>query len=327
MNTRRVVIACFPGMELLDASGPASVFGAASMLSGKPDYRVELAAHEPGPVISSCGVALIASRKLSRLRGSIDTLLVPGGFGPALAAASPLVSSLPALSRRARRTVSVCSGAFLLAQAGLLRGKRAATHWAGASELSRRHPDVCVEADPIFIRDGNVWTSAGVTAGLDLALALVEEDLGSALALEIARWSVMYLRRAGGQSQFSVPLHAQHADDEGIARLLRWIADNLQRALPIPVLARQAGMSVRNLTRVFVRETGSTPATYIERLRIESARRALELSDASVKQIAAKVGFASSETLHRSFQRTLSVTPMQYRERFRMRVPRRHARA
>jgi transcriptional regulator GlxA family with amidase domain len=317
MSERRVVIVCFPGCELLDVAGAASVFGSASWLrAGAGGYRVELVALQAGPVLSSCGVALIAERALGRVRGAIDTLLVAGGLEPAIVGAAGLVPLLPALSRRARRTASVCSGAFLLAQAGLLRGKRAVTHWAGVSTLAERFPDTQVETDPIFVRDGDVWTSAGVTAGIDLALALVEQDHGAQLALEVARWGVMYLRRPGGQSQFSAPLSAQGAQDSDIASLLGWIGDNLQAELSIEAMAQRAHMSVRNFARVFRRETGSTPASYVERLRLDSARRALELSSQSVKQIAASTGFGSVETLHRAFQRCLSVTPLQYRARF-----------
>lgn len=325
MTERRVLIVCYPGVELLDVSGPASVFGAASALVGGSAYRVELAALEAGPVPSSCGITLLAERALARVRGTLDTLLIGGGLEPALEAAAPLVPLLPAVSRRARRTCSVCSGAFLLAQAGLLRNRRAATHWAGVRQLAERFPDVQVEADPIYVRDGNVWTSAGVTAGIDLALALVEQDLGPEVALEVARWGVMYLRRPGGQSQFSAPLQAQATSDEGIAGVIRWLADNLRADLSIEVLAQRAHMSVRNFARVFRRETGATPASYVEGLRLEAARRALELGTASVKQIASETGFNSAETMHRAFQRRLSVTPLQYRARFH--TPRRSARS
>jgi transcriptional regulator GlxA family with amidase domain len=313
---RRVVIVCYPGVELLDVAGPASVFSAASGLSQTGGYRVELAAQQAGPVRSASGITLVAERALRNVRGELDTLLVAGGLMPALAAAGPLVPQLTRVSQKARRTASVCSGAFLLADAGLLEGKRVATHWAGCAELARRHPKCHVESDPIFVHDGNVWTSAGVTAGLDLALALVEQDHGPKLALEVARWLVMYLRRPGGQSQFSAPLAGQAVADGAVAKVVAWMPANLRRDLSIESLARRAGMSVRNFARVFRRETGTTPGNYVERLRLEAARRALELTQASVKEIAAASGFATAETLHRAFQRVLSTTPLQYRARF-----------
>jgi transcriptional regulator GlxA family with amidase domain len=321
MAVRRVVIVCFPGVELLDVAGPASVFASASTLSPEPAYRVELVAQTAGAVTSSCGVTLQATRGVAHLRGKIDTLLVPGGLAPALAAGRGLVHSLPALARRARRITSVCSGAFLLAEAGLLRGKRVTTHWAGTQELASRHPDLEVERDSIFVRDGEVWTSAGVTAGIDLALALVAQDLGAALALEVARWGVMYLRRPGGQGQFSAPLRAQQAGDEQIASLVTWMTENLRRDLCVDALARRTHMSGRNFARVFRREVGTTPAQLVEQLRLEAARRSLELSARSVKQIAVEVGFGSAESMHRVFRRVLAVTPQAYRERFQVRDP------
>ena len=211
---------------------------------------------------------------------------------------------------------AVCTGAFLLAEAGLLRGRRVATHWAACAELRRRHPDCRVEADPIFVRDRRIWTSAGVTAGLDLALALVEEDHGPALALEVARWLVMYLRRPGGQSQFSAPLAAQRAEHDGVSVLVAWMGENLRADLSVQALARRSSMSVRNLARVFRRETGETPAAFVERLRLEAARRELELTARSAKQIAGSSGFGTVETMHRAFRRSLGTTPLQYRQRF-----------
>jgi transcriptional regulator GlxA family with amidase domain len=321
MAQRRVVIACFPGVELLDVSGPASVFSAASWLLGtaKGGYRVELVAAEPGAVGSGSGVALVAGHALSRVRGPIDTLLVPGGLESALEAGRALVPALASLARRARRVTSVCTGAFLLAEAGLLDGRRVVTHWAACAELARRFPTCQVEADRIYVQDGNVWTSAGVTAGMDLALALVEQDHGARLSLEVARWGVMYLRRPGGQSQFSAPLAAQASECGEVAELVTFIEAHLAHDLSVEALARRAHMSVRNFARVFRRETGKTPASYVELARLAAARRKLELSHASVKQIATQSGFGSVETMHRSFRRCLSVTPLQYRRQFQSR--------
>lgn len=317
MAPRRIVIVCFPGFELLDVAGPASVFGSANALaSGAQRYQVILVSDDAGPVTSSCGVAMLAERSLRQVRGAIDTLLVAGGIKPAITAALPLVPAVARLSGRARRTASVCSGAFLLGAAGLLRGKRVATHWAGCEELARRHPECTVERDPIYVHDDGVWTSAGVTAGIDLALALVEQDHGAALALEVARWGVMYLRRPGGQSQFSAPLSAQSVPDGMVSTLLPYLRENLARDLSASTLSRRVGLSPRQFARVFRKETGSTPASYVERLRLEAARQALELTRGSVKQIAAANGFGTVETMHRAFQRKLAVTPLQYRARF-----------
>lgn len=318
MAPRRVVIVGYPGVELLDVSGPASVFGSASWLlgGGEKGYRVELAGLAPGPLRSACGLELVASRALAGVRKPLDTLLVAGGLEPALLGALALVPALALVARRARRITSVCSGAFLLAQAGLLNGRRVVTHWAGCAELARRFPECQVEPDRIYVQDGNVWTSAGVTAGIDLALALVEQDFGSQLALEVARWGVMYLRRPGGQSQFSAPLAAQSSERGEIAELVTFIESHLGDDLSVEALARRAHMSVRNFARIFRRETGETPASYVERARLDAARRKLELSEASVKEVARTSGFSSVEKMHRSFQRCLSVTPLQYRRQF-----------
>ncbi len=314
---RRIVIVGFPGVELLDVAGPANVFTAADrLLGGSHGYHVELAAAAAGPVATAGGVELVARTALERVRGRIDTVLVGGGLGSALKAALPLAPALTRLAARARRTAAVCTGAFVLAQAGLLRGRRVVTHWAACDELRRRYPECQVEADAIFIRDQRIWTSAGVTAGLDLALALVEEDHGPALAIEVARWLVMYLRRPGGQSQFSGPLAAQRAERESIAALAAWMDNNLHAKLTVALLARRSAMSVRNFGRVFRRQVGTTPAAFVERLRLDAARRLLELTRQSVKQIAGATGFGRVETMHRAFRRAVGTTPLQYRAHF-----------
>jgi transcriptional regulator GlxA family with amidase domain len=197
-----------------------------------------------------------------------------------------------------------------------LRGRRVVTHWAACDELRRRHPRCRVEDDAIYVRDGRTWTSAGVTAGMDLALALVEQDHGPALALKVARWLVMYLRRPGGQGQFSAPLSAQRALLEPISQLAAWAAGNPGRDLSVEALARRASMSVRHFARVFRQQTAETPAAFVARLRLEAARRALELTTRSIKEIAGATGFGTVETLHRAFQRSLRTTPAQYRQRF-----------
>jgi transcriptional regulator GlxA family with amidase domain len=214
----------------------------------------------------------------------------------------------------------VCTGAFVLAEAGLLDGRRATTHWEWCDALAARFPRVQVDRDPIFVRDGNVYTSAGVTAGMDLALALVEEDHGRALALEVARQMVLFLRRPGGQSQFSAALAAQSADREPLRDLQAWIAEDPGRDCSVPALARRVAMSPRNFARVFTREVGSTPGQFVERMRVEAARRRLEESADGVDNIASRCGFGTAETMRRAFLRTLRVPPSAYRSRFRATV-------
>src|SRR5687767_2857097 len=247
---RRVVIVIFPDVQPLDAIGPAEVFRTASRID-PPGYCVELVAADPGPVRSTT-VGLAVDRTLRGCRGPIDTLLVAGGTGVRSAAQDQrLLSWLRAAAKRSRRVSSVCTGAFLLAEAGLLDGRRATTHWASCPALAQRFPSVTVEPDQIYVRDGDLWTSAGVTAGMDLALALVEEDLGRATALEVARWLVVFVKRPGGQSQFSAQLAAQTAEREPLRELQDWIAGNLAADLSVPALAARAHMSERNFARAF----------------------------------------------------------------------------
>jgi transcriptional regulator GlxA family with amidase domain len=317
MPTAPVYIACFTGAELLDIAGPTSVFSTAtSLLRRKSGYDVRLVAERAGPVVTSSGVTLTAKQALGSVRGAIDTLIVPGGLQGAVDSASPLVPIVARLAPRVRRLASVCSGAFILSRAGLLDGRAAVTHWAACDQLRRSNPQCRVEDDRIFVRDGNVWTSAGVSTGIDLALAMVEEDHGAQLALEISRWLVVYLRRPGGQSQFSAPLAAQVAEGDGIRKLLLWMSENVQADLSVAALAQRASMSERTFARVFSAQTRFTPAAYVERLRIDAARRTLESSKKSVKQIARLCGFGTVETMHRAFRRSVGSTPMEYRARF-----------
>jgi transcriptional regulator GlxA family with amidase domain len=317
MAATPVFIACFPEMELLDVAGPTSVFSTATSLLGRGrGYEVRLVALQAGPVVTSSGVALTAQHAIGSLRGAIDTLIVPGGLRGAIDNAAPLVPIVRRLAARTRRLASVCSGAFILSQAGLLDGRAAVTHWAACEQLRRQNPQCRVEDDRIFVRDGHIWTSAGVSTGIDLALAMVEEDHGAQLALEIARWLVVYLRRPGGQSQFSAPLAAQVAEREGLRELLLWMADHIDADLSVARLAHRASMSERTFARVFAAQTQFTPAAYVERLRIDAARRSLETTKKSVKQIARGCGFGTVETLHRAFRRGVGSTPLQYRARF-----------
>jgi len=317
---RRVWIVAFPGAQVLDVTGPWEVFALANRAGGAraPRYAVSVVAPSAGAVATSGGLALLAQRSLAQATGPVDTLIVAGGEGTRPHARDArLVRWIGRAARRARRVASVCTGAFLLAEAGLLDGRRATTHWAMCDALQRRFPAVRVERDPIFVRDGHVFTSAGITAGIDLALELVEEDCGRDVALTVARWLVMFLRRPGGQSQFSAQLSAQLAERDGLRDVQGWIADHPADELTVPALARRAHMSPRNFARAFRRETGVTPAAYVEAQRVEAARRLLETTARNVAEVATACGFSRVETMHRAFRRVLRVAPAQYRRHFR----------
>jgi transcriptional regulator GlxA family with amidase domain len=322
-RSRHVLMVAYPGAHALDAIGPLEVFSAAATLGPRaageePAYTTEVVAVAPGPLRTQSGIGLVASRALGAVRGDVDTLLVAGGLGTAAALEDrALLSGLRRLAPRARRIGSVCTGSFVLAAAGLLDGRRVTTHWMWCRALATRFPNVRVEPDPIFVRDGNVYTSAGVTAGMDLALALVEEDLGRELALQVARQLVLFLRRPGGQSQFSAQLAAQAADRQPLRELQAWIVEHPGGDCSVPALAHRVAMSPRNFARVFLRETGLTPAHYVERVRVEAARRRLEESTDGVDAIAGHCGFGTAETMRRAFLRHLRVAPSDYRVRFR----------
>jgi transcriptional regulator GlxA family with amidase domain len=318
-KVKRVVIVGVPPARMLDIVGPAEVFADANRFRrGEPVYELEIiSAGEDRVVASQIGVPIIAHRTYRELTGSIDTLLVAGGDWPYDVRHSPdFLQWLREQSVRVRRLGSVCTGALVLADAGLLDGRPATTHWNWCNELAQKHPSVKVDPDPIYVRDKNVYTSAGVTAGVDLALALVEEDLGSSLALQVARMMVVFLRRPGGQSQFSATLAAQSSARRPLADLLAWMADNLARDLSIETLARRSAMSSRNFARLFKQEIGLTPARHIENLRLEAARRQIENTYSSLEEVADASGFRNSETLRRTFARRLGITPGQYRTAF-----------
>ena len=315
-SLRRVVVVAFPGVQTLDVTGPAEVFRAASLIR-PPGYDVTIAAADKKPLASST-VSLVPDATLNEITGPIDTLLVAGGIGTRRAEDDQdLIAWIAGAATHARRVTSVCTGAFLLARAGLLAGRRATTHWASCADLAERYPEVTVEPDPIFIRDGDVATSAGVTAGMDLALALVEEDLGRDVALEAARWLVVFLQRPGGQAQFSAQLAVQAADRAPLRELQAWIPDHLTDDLSVPALARRTRMSDRNFARAFRRETGMTPGAYVETARVERARIALEAGDLPVETVAEQTGFGTVETMRRAFRRRVGVSPASYRTRFR----------
>ena len=317
---RVVVFLTFPQVVLLDLVGPWEVFALANQLCGRSPapYKLELVSGDNSPSIrSSAGIKMDSYRSAANYRGPIDTLVVPASE---LAWASEMphgTTLLRRLAKRSRRVVSICGGAFLLAEAGLLNGKKATTHWRGVKDLAERFPEINVQADSIFVRDGSVYTSAGVTAGVDLALALVEEDLGQAVALDCARNLVVFMRRPGGQSQFSTALESQNAERDVINELVAWAVENLANDLSVSTLADRAHMSVRNFSRVFRSETGQTPAAFIQDLRIDTTRRLLEETDDSIEEISASCGFRSADAMRRSFQRVVKVAPSDYRKRFR----------
>jgi transcriptional regulator GlxA family with amidase domain len=312
-----VVIAAFNDAQSLDFVGPLEVFATAERLSpGR--YRTELRAPTAEPFATNSAMRVTPDGALAGIRGPIDTLIVAGGLGVARAAEDgAFVRAIASAAGRARRVASVCTGSFLLARAGLLDGRRATTHWASAARLAERYQTVCVEPDKIYVRDGDVWTSAGVTAGMDLALALVEDDLGRAPALEIARWLVLYARRSGGQAQFSEPLSAQLAEREPIREAQEHVVADPSLPHTVEQLADGAGMTVRSFARAFKREVGITPAAYVETVRVERARHLLYTTCSDTAAIASACGFGTVETLRRAFRRRLGVSPGEYRDRFR----------
>jgi transcriptional regulator GlxA family with amidase domain len=320
---RAVVLVVFDGFQSLDLTGPLEVFAGAETHRryhglAAPAYTTTVVASSVEPVRASSGLTVVPDAAITTLRRPIDTLVVAGGDGARGALADPvLMRGVARLAGRSRRVTSVCTGAFVLAEAGLLDGRRATTHWSRCAELAARYPRVQVDPDPIFTRDGHLFTSAGVTAGMDLALALVADDLGRDVALDVARHLVLFLQRPGGQSQFSAQLATQLADRDEIRTLQQWIADHPAADCSVEALAARAAMSPRHLARVFVEGVGVTPARYVEQVRLEAARRRLEESNQAIEQVATSCGFGTSETMRRAFVRHLSVAPAAYRSRFR----------
>jgi transcriptional regulator GlxA family with amidase domain len=319
MAARVIEVLAYPSVQMLDVTGPLQVFATANEMivkeGGMPPYVLRVVAKGGGNVVASSGLAL-AAQSLPAARVPVDTLLIAGGPGvETVLADKALVDWTRRRAHLARRVASVCTGAFLLAATGLLDGRRAATHWSVCDELARRHPGITVEPDPIFVADGPVWTSAGVTAGIDLALAMLEKDLGRELALAVARYLVVFLKRPGGQAQFSAALSLQTVEDR-FAPLHDWIGTHLAADLSLRVLASRAGMSERSFSRHYLEATGRTPARAVEAMRVEAARRLLSESRQPVKRIAERCGFGTEETMRRSFQRLLAVPPQDYRHRF-----------
>jgi transcriptional regulator GlxA family with amidase domain len=324
---RLVSVLAFEGAQLLDVAGPVQAFASANEIAeeagGAAPYRVVAVSRRGGAVTTTSGLPLV-TEPMARATGKsqIDTLIVSGGAGihDALCDAK-IVAWVRRQASSVRRVASVCTGAFLLAEAGLLTRRRATTHWKSYARLAEQYPDVEVDPDPIYIRDGRIWTSAGITAGIDLSLALIQEDLGRKVAMQVARHLVVFLNRPGGQSQFSAPLDAQIAAangnaPNGFAPLHDWIAENVAGDLRVERLAEQTGMSPRTFARIYTAKMGVTPARMVERIRIEAVRRNLEESDMPIKRIAALCGFGQEERLRRAFGRQVGTTPAEYRRRF-----------
>ena len=318
MAPHRVVFVIFPDFQSLDLTGPFEVFAGANKRLGRTVYDLSIVASNAGPVRSNSGIEITANRSISNLapRG-VDTLIVVGGTGVHQAAGEPaLVQWVADASRCACRVASVCTGTFLLAAAGVIVDERVATHWAYVDQLASEYPRLVVDADPIFIRAGKLWTSAGVTAGIDLALAIVEEDHSADVAQTVARWLVMFLRRPGGQSQFAASMWAPSAAPGPIRVAQEFIHAHPAADLSVPCLAERAAMSERHFLRVFSKQIGSTPGDYVERVRVDTARRLLEEHDDGVEVIARAAGFGTAETMRRVFVRRLGVSPTDYRRRF-----------
>lgn len=315
---RRVVLLAYDDMNLLDLSGPLQALATASRRHpAGPVYETIVASADGGLITTSAGLPLMTT-SIAALKGlAIDTLIAPGGCkGQEYYAHPALVNWVRQQAPLVRRLCSVCTGAFLLAAAGQLDGKRVATHWEWVDRLRALHPRIDVDPDKIFVRDGALWTSAGVSAGIDLTLALIEEDHGHQLAIETARQLVMFIKRSGGQSQFSVPLAAQASDGGRFASLHAWVAAHLNENITVERMAEQAGMTPRTFARSYTSQTGRTPARMVEAMRLEAACRALQETELPLKTIAVSTGYTAEQNLRRVFQRQLGVSPGQYRRRF-----------
>jgi len=322
-RTHHVIVLGYPDAQSLDISGPMDVFGTAArwlksrQVTLNPAYSVELVGLKRGPFAASFGIRLVAERSYRDVTDA-DTLIIAGGIGCyGIMQDQDLLSWIRRISPKVKRLCSVCTGALILANSGLLNKKSATTHWDDVEALSRINHSIKVERDAIFVRDGKIYTSAGITAGMDMALAMVEEDWGQPTALGVAQNLVMFLKRPGGQSQFSNYLAAQFSEDDKMRELQLWILDHLEQDLSVSKLAARAAMSGRNFTRHFSQTAGLSPAQYVSRARVEAARRKLEQSSLRVSQVARRCGFGTEETMRRTFVSQLGVSPSDYRERFR----------
>ena len=315
-TARRIVVVIVPPVDELDLVGPLQVFNSVNRLAGRAIYAIDVVTNSNRLTVEGEGGVLtfIARHHFNKVKGACDSVLLVCGLGSRSVRDSGLSAWLVKMAGDVRRLGAVCVGSFLLAEAGLLNGRRATTHWKFGRELAGRYPAVRVEHDPLWVKDGNIYTSAGISAGIDLALAWVEEDCGAGLAHEAARELVLFLRRPGGQPQLSVSLASQASEMMSIRELQIWIAEHLEARLSVEDLADRMSMSVRNFERVFTREVGTTPSQYVLQLRVESARRQLERTDRGLKHVASAAGFGSVDVMRRAFVRLLGITPRRYRD-------------
>ena len=314
--SRRIIVVVVPPVDELDLVGPLQVFNSVNRLAGRTNYTIEVVTNADRLMMEGEGGVLtfLARHHFKRVEGVCDSVLLVCGMGSRSVRDAALSVWLKKMAAEVRRLGAVCVGAFLLAEAGLLNGRRATSHWKFGRELAARYPGVRVEHDPLWVKDGNIYTSAGFSAGIDLALAWVEEDCGAGLAHEAARELVLFLRRPGGQPQVSVSLASQASEMTSIRELQIWIAEHLQTRLSVEDLADRMAMSVRNFERVFTREVGTTPSQYVLQMRVEAARRQLERTDKGLKQVSSAAGFGSADVMRRAFVRLLGITPRRYRE-------------
>jgi transcriptional regulator GlxA family with amidase domain len=312
---RRIIVVAVPPVDELDLVGPLQVFNSVNRLAGRAVYAIEVVSNADRRTVEGEGGILnfVARQHFRRIRGACDSVLLVCGLGTRFVRDASLSAWLRKVAPDVRRLGAVCVGSFLLAEAGLLDGRRATAHWKFGNELAARYPKVRVERDPLWVKDGNIYTSAGISASIDLALSWVEEDCGAGLAHEAARELVLFLRRPGGQPQLSVSLASQASEMTSIRELQIWIAEHLERRLSVEDLADRMSMSVRNFERVFTREVGTTPSQYVLQARVEAARRQLERTDRGLKQVAKAVGFGSVDVMRRAFVRLLGITPRRYR--------------
>ena len=314
--SRRIIVLVVSPVDELDLVGPLQVFNSVNRLAGRTIYTIEVVTNVDRLTVEGEGGVLtfVARHHFAKVEGECDSVLLVCGLGSRSVCDAALSAWLKKMAGEVRRLGAVCVGAFLLAEAGLLNGRRATAHWKFGGELAARYPFVRVEHEPLWVKDGNIYTSAGFSAGIDLALAWVEEDCGAGLAHEAARELVLFLRRPGGQPQVSVSLASQASEMTSIRELQIWIAEHLETRLSVEDLADRMAMSVRNFERVFTREVGTTPSQYVLQMRVEAARRLLERSDGGLKQVASAAGFSSVDVMRRAFVRLLGITPKQYRE-------------